>query len=1483
MAKVIKKIAKILEIIVGSILIILATIPILLQSSLVQNALIHAAAKEFSSVLNTKVTINSVDYRLFNSIQFRGVYVEDQSQDTLLFADKTDADFSFKELFHGKVIFTGIEFDKFQGNIKADTLGHTNFDFIIKALKSKNQKSKTNILYRINILKFTDSALNFQKQNGKSPKIPGTFNPDSIFVYDLNAELSLNIFQNDTLNAAIKSMSLKEKSGLEVSNLCTSIAGSKNGARIQFVELSMPESKINLDNIDLNYDSLADLKNFARKVKCSVPIQESYVSLNDLSSFVPGFKNQHKTISFTGKFSGLMSSLHLHDLEVKYGKTVQFNADIDLSGLPDIEETFVYAQINQLKADKNDIQDLVAAIRNKPFILPKELNQLGIMGYKGNISGFFSNLVAYGNLTTNVGSVSTDILLQFENMLRDLTYNGTIKSSTFQLGKLLSNKKFGKVAFNINTNGSKKYGADLKGKLKAKIVEFNFNNYNYKDVNFDGKYDGTGFDGEIKLADENINANFKGIIDLTKKLPFFDFDLKMKNLNLYALHLIKNYEGATLAFNGKTNMTGNSLDNINGFMKFDSITFTNKNKTFNAENLEFNSRTKKNFTAVNISSDILNGSVTGNFNYSTIGKTVNNIILHYLPSMVIKSLADSNIKNRIDFNLKLSNTKDLTDVLELPYEINGMTSLKGTIDEEANKIDINGKIDKIETTKQSIENITLDIQNIKQELKLTTRAQLVTKGGTTLMYLLAAAANDSVSTQLGWQNTAAITNAGEFQTVTKFRKVDGKTAASMAILPTQVIIADSIWDIRRANIELNPDSTVDVRNFSFENQNQYIHINGRMSKSRKDSLNLTMNHLNLDYIMGLLRLRGISIGGIVTGNATFYGMLGKPVFGSNLKIQDVSLNEKIISDADVNAVWNNSNQTIQLNGLFHNDRDTIALAEGNYFPFSDSIDVNFDTKGLTISFLSRYFDGVASNVNGYGQGNLRMFGPMKHIGFEGDILVKKGQAMIDVLKTSYFFNDSIHLTRHSIKMKNVKLYDEDGNQGTVNADIQHDGVFTNMTYNVLIKGKNIMALNTHSQDNEYFFGKAYVTGTVAITGTDKEADITINAVSQPKTRCYLQAGGASSASDNSFISFINPKSRKDKIIEDKKTDLSDFNTKVDMQISVTPEAEMVMLIDPKGGDEITGHGSGNLRVNFDTFSDIKLYGTYTFDVGYYLFTLQTVIKKEFSIDKGSTITWSGDPFGAKVDLRAIYSLTTSLDNLFDDSAEGTNTASVPVNCILKLTDDLMKPNIKFDIDLPQSDEGVKQKLKNTINTEEAMNRQIAYLMVLNKFYTPNKSTGWDDTMSFATSTLSAQLNSWIQKSFNATNFSLGFDWQKTQTQADEWKAKVNYQLNDRIIFYGNLGYVNDNSAAALTNTNASKFVGDFDVEYLLTQAGQVRLKAYSHTVDRTQQAIYREAKSTQGVGVIYKEEFESVGDMIKYYWRLVTGQKKKIETQQNEQ
>ena len=275
---------------------------------------------------------------------------------------------------------------------------------------------------------------------------------------------------------------------------------------------------------------------------------------------------------------------------------------------------------------------------------------------------------------------------------------------------------------------------------------------------------------------------------------------------------------------------------------------------------------------------------------------------------------------------------------------------------------------------------------------------------------------------------------------------------------------------------------------------------------------------------------------------------------------------------------------------------------------------------------------------------------------------------------------------------------------------------------------------------------------------------------------------------------------------------------------------------------------------------MKIYGTVQIEQGKYLFTFQNVLRKEFYVKDGSSLIWTGDPLGANLNIDAYYQLTADLAEILDEAVlSNTSRTSVPVQCLLNLTGLLTQPNIKFDLNLPNSDEELNRALQNTVNTDELMNRQIIALLILGKFIPPENLQSsniftQNELYSVVSSTLSAQLNNWASQMFD--NWGFGVNFRTTgegDTRTNEYEFNFVYSPTSRISINGNLGYRDD----ALSST---PFISDFDFEYKLTESGKLRAKAYTHTND------YREFKkglTTQGIGLIYSENFNNLKELWK--------------------
>jgi hypothetical protein len=164
-----------------------------------------------------------------------------------------------------------------------------------------------------------------------------------------------------------------------------------------------------------------------------------------------------------------------------------------------------------------------------------------------------------------------------------------------------------------------------------------------------------------------------------------------------------------------------------------------------------------------------------------------------------------------------------------------------------------------------------------------------------------------------------------------------------------------------------------------------------------------------------------------------------------------------------------------------------------------------------------------------------------------------------------------------------------------------------------------------------------------------------------------------------------------------------------------------------------------------------------------------------------------------------------------------------------------------------------------------MNRQILYLLALNRFYTPDYMSGatrGNELVSVASSTLSSQLSSILGQISDNWNIAPAFRSSRGDFSDVEVDVALSSRLlNNRLLFNGNLGY-RDKSL------NTNQFVGDFDLEYLLTRNGNVRLKAYNRYND--QNYYLRTALTTQGVGIVLRKDFDALSDFFKPLFRRST-------------
>jgi hypothetical protein len=294
------------------------------------------------------------------------------------------------------------------------------------------------------------------------------------------------------------------------------------------------------------------------------------------------------------------------------------------------------------------------------------------------------------------------------------------------------------------------------------------------------------------------------------------------------------------------------------------------------------------------------------------------------------------------------------------------------------------------------------------------------------------------------------------------------------------------------------------------------------------------------------------------------------------------------------------------------------------------------------------------------------------------------------------------------------------------------------------------------------------------------------------------------------------------------------------------------------------------------FGDVELLS------GNYLFTLQNVINKRFEIEPGGMINFNGSPTDATIDLVAIYSTRTTPNNLYPgDPSESYYIESlkkrIPVECHLNLQGDLQSPTIVPRIQMPTAAPEIRDLLENATSTEEELMKQFLSLLVINNFYSVS-GYGIQDvgTMNSniagvtASELFSNQLSNWLSQI--SDDFDIGFNYRPgDQVSTQELEVALSTQLlNDRIIISGNLDVGGQETNPSSDASNSPYIMGDFEVEYRITD--NVSVLAFNRSRD---ELIAMTAPYKQGVGISYREEFNNLHQLMARYRAALSNRKKK--------
>jgi len=1360
------------------------------------------------------------------------------------------------------------------------------------------------------------------------------YNHLSVKNIELKAD-SFHFTSNYDFKGIVQHLAAEEQSGFTIQHAhahqlsVTDTAAALYGTLIQTNRSSLG------DTILFHYSEYRDFYRFNNQVNFEVRLNEkSYLTLGDLrplqsrlyqNSFFE--KNDALKIGLTGTLRGKVNQLDGRGVKATLGTSTQLEFDMDGEDLAKGTDLMrLEMRFKKLQSNLNEIEKIIPGLN-----LPSRFDRLGNFSFAGNYNLLFGyNHILDGSLRSDIGAGSLDMKLDLSRGTDNAYYSGRLNLHHLKLNTITNNPDFGEASFNLEieegSHGLK--SSNMHARVKGRLDSLEFRGYSYHAVVLDGLFSPSIFEGKASINDPNLQFAFDGTLNLQGSVPIYKFSTDLKRLDLKNLNLSK--DDLVISANvDNVRLTGKTIADLAGKAAIYDIRIRQQleDKTLyhHIDSIRFESSfLSDDYRHFAIQSEILTAEVDGRYNLGTAVNNLLRLLSRHFPVFAEQlqlPKADSAVLNdQYRFGIHISNTQDLTRLIDRQLDTISNVSIGGQVNAEAGFTELYAQIPRIKYGGTSINQLAL---NWRSELN-------------TAAFIL-----NAPSTSLTKKNQLPpILLKGSINQDTLHFKLDSKDPNALLInsvlLKGAITVVDSLWQVHfdTSNFEfLEHDWVIEKDNY-IRFGNQYIEshnvelycFNRRIffeTFNQGKGLKLLFSNFELDFFNQFIPLKNIKLDGMLSD----FDLSIQNVFNFQDAELNIGINQLIINNTSYGELFG----SIGLKSLKHPLEwkvTNLNLPSGVSLITSGAYMLSGDTPGYSPQTNQSLRTGdlyAAITAENYPMQVLQLFIPgisktngrlklnaildnrvpkrAPKMNLDGKLEIQEGSFVIDYLNTPFHIkNQPLRITHDSIwaygkpqttGVRYDTIYDDSKkSMALVKGGLKHD-FFTSWKIECEVQSvsDNFKLLDTQKPNNPDYYGTGYGSFKAVFGGTFSRTDIKVDATARAGSRLFIPLTETSEAPEITFINF-KPKTSLPEAPPSSSTPRKKLNPaessglNIEMNITLTDQAEVQLIFDEKAGDILKGKGVGDITILATRDGDFKMYGSYTIRNGEYLFTLLNIANKPFTVLNGGTISWFGDPYGAQINITATYSETAPLYDLIRDElaivgsnpaliAEANKSTRVSVNMLL--TGDLFKPSIAFSLAFPNVTAQLKNfadnKLRLLAQDPNEINRQVFGLILFGSFlppdqFTPKSAGEYVSTLTqFVSSQLSRYLTGIVSEYFGGSVSSLDLDITYKDNAVDFTSANAitsgrDLQLRMRGGFAEDRITIQIGSQFGIARPGVNVqdgFIGeDIVIEIQPIKDKQWRFKVYQRSEPDLAGGGFR---NRFGVGLSFSRDFDSFGDL----------------------
>lgn len=1297
----------------------------------------------------------------------------------------------------------------------------------------------------------------------------GSFNPNAIVLDSLNLQANNIHIKDKTAELQIENSTFKEISGFHLKELHLNFHADDTTLKVANLRTALNNNLLKA-KVQLDYPKLSALIDSPEKSKINIDIPTFQIALKDVFLIQPDLKknpylntlSQHLLTGST-KAVGYLSDVNINRLHANWAHT-HISANGHLQNLTDPNNIQFNIPNFSAVSTRSDIVQFIDE-KDLGVSLPEEVKLAGTL--KGNPN----NINANATLTTSQGIASVEGYFKNGTLLE---FDGDLSIEDYKLNELLQNEQLGNLSLNVKANGKGKNINDLDAHLEATVSSFKYNHYDIDDLKLIGDIKNGRGKVTSKYKDHNLDMDVYAAVVLDSVSPEANVELNIKGADLKALGLMQRdiKTGMKIYADFKGNATDYDVAAIvdEGVVVYD-------NKTYLLGDLNALAHVRKDTTSVSIKNKLLDILLQSNTDPETFSRSINRHVSSYFYRD--EEVPDS-ITNPVNLKLrgKIIEAPILNDVFLV--NVKKLDTVKIDVDyvEKERQLTASITAPHINYSGNELDSLVFSMDTDKDKFVFDLGFNRIKAGPFNIQKTKLT--GDQIDNKLALAFIAY--HKKEILTQITSKITGNRNLLRFHVNPEDLILNKTPWDTPENNEILISKKKMEFNDFIFSHDNQSFEITDDLPSVSKPHIAVDFKNFKLSEFLNYLNPEEE----LATGNLNGDFILVEPFINTgiiaDLDISTLSFMQVDMGNLSLNAQSLGSDSydfNVDING---GEIDMDLKGDYIAIPGGAELDLDLDINQFNMKALTGFSQGEITETDGSFSGKFKLNGTLDKPQYAGSLTFNDADFKIKMFNSAFTLpKETLKINNEGLAMDKFTIRDENENTLVASGKIGTES-FINPTFDLQIIADNFQVLNATKEDNDFLYGKVAFDAEAKITGDLQIPNVDLKATlgSSTDVTYVLPSATVNVEQRDGVVVFVN-REDPDAILtrtEEKTATI----TGIDMNalLKIKKDATVTIVIDESTGDNFKVSGEGDLNFSMKPNGNITLSGLYEVQSGHYELNLYGIVNRKFNLVSGSRITWSGDPFDANLDVKALYEVKTSAASLMapttsnlDASAKGKYRQVLPFYVYLNIDGQLMEPKINFNLDMPKDDQGaiggqVYGRVQQLNQQEDELNRQVFSLLVLNRFYPdPGSDGSTGGVASIARDNLndavSDQLNMFSDKLLGSSGFELNFgldsytDYQGStptdRTQLDIAAKKK--MFNDRLIV--SVGSEVDVEGGSPTGEE-TPIIGNVTIEYILTENGRYRLKGFHRNEFEN---VIDGQVIVSGISLIFTQEFNKFNEL----------------------